>query len=343
VRRPPRWRWSLAGLAAASGVAVLAAGGIAWQSRHADEVLALVGGGAAAGAAASGAAPALSGSSAADGGAKPAGSSTAGSAPAPAEASPFDPATDWAQLPRDESALWRELAADWSVELAGDDPCAAAAVQSLHCYRTNGATLASLRLYNRPGLLTLVDRQGRTARARLVALDARRATLAAGGRRGARAHDPRALLWRGEFATLWRSPQDYERPLAEGARGAAVQVMAVALARWRDEPPPADASVLDAELAGRLSAFQLAQGLKPDGIAGPSPFMLLNRAAGVDEPRLSTNEGPLPGFPSSSGSTPGPGPAQDERSSDDAPLPRSSNPAGGGPGIRPSEGALTTR
>ena len=38
----------------------------------------------------------------------------------------------------------------------------------------------------------------------------------------------------------------------------------------------------------RVLAFQLAQGLPADGRPGPMTFMQLNRAAGVDEPRLQT-------------------------------------------------------
>ena len=41
-----------------------------------------------------------------------------------------------------------------------------------------------------------------------------------------------------------------------------------------------------AALRGKVFAFQLAQGLRPDGIAGPTTFMHLNRALGVAEPRL---------------------------------------------------------
>ena len=44
---------------------------------------------------------------------------------------------------------------------------------------------------------------------------------------------------------------------------------------------------MDSNLRGRLQAFQRAQGLAPDGLAGPMTFMLLNRATGVDEPRLA--------------------------------------------------------
>ena len=45
----------------------------------------------------------------------------------------------------------------------------------------------------------------------------------------------------------------------------------------------------ESELKSRIAAFQLAQGLTADGVAGATTFMQLNRATGVDEPRLKTN------------------------------------------------------
>ena len=51
--------------------------------------------------------------------------------------------------------------------------------------------------------------------------------------------------------------------------------------------PPADAAAYDAALRQRVAAFQLSAGLKPDGLAGPTTYMLLNRALAVDEPRLA--------------------------------------------------------
>ena len=39
-------------------------------------------------------------------------------------------------------------------------------------------------------------------------------------------------------------------------------------------------------LKARVSNFQRAHGLQPDGVAGPTTFMQLNRLSGVDEPRL---------------------------------------------------------
>jgi general secretion pathway protein A len=41
-------------------------------------------------------------------------------------------------------------------------------------------------------------------------------------------------------------------------------------------------------LRERVWAFQLAQGLPPDGVAGPMTLMRLSQAAGIDEPRLES-------------------------------------------------------
>ena len=52
----------------------------------------------------------------------------------------------------------------------------------------------------------------------------------------------------------------------------------------------ASAPLSDAALRAKVSAFQIAQGLKPDGLVGPVTLMQLNRAAGVDEPKLLVSE-----------------------------------------------------
>ena len=67
-----------------------------------------------------------------------------------------------------------------------------------------------------------------------------------------------------------------------------VDRLAAQLATLRGQSAPAEHQTLDAALKSEVYAFQLAQGLKPDGIAGPTTFMQLNRATGIDEPRLQT-------------------------------------------------------
>ena len=43
------------------------------------------------------------------------------------------------------------------------------------------------------------------------------------------------------------------------------------------------------ETGKAVKQFQRDHNLKPDGIAGPTTFMQLNRVAGIDEPRLSNS------------------------------------------------------
>ena len=199
----------------------------------------------------------------------------------------FDAGQDGARLARDEQALWRELAMAWGLTLpASGDACALASLQKLSCHRHAPATLALVRQFDRPVMLSLSGPRGTTVFARLVALDTRDAELAVGGQRWRLPLQQLARLWRGEFATFWRSPAGYERPLALGATGPAVLALAQGLAALDGQPAP-DAEVrLDEALRQRLAGFQLAQGLQPDGLAGPTTFMMLNHATGVAEPRL---------------------------------------------------------
>jgi general secretion pathway protein A len=99
-----------------------------------------------------------------------------------------------------------------------------------------------------------------------------------------------AQLWNGEFATLWRAPAAYRGPLMAGQSGEGVSVLAQQLARAASEPvpEPAPRALFDARLKGQVAAFQMAQGLKPDGVAGPTTFMQLSSVLGADEPRLQT-------------------------------------------------------
>ena len=188
----------------------------------------------------------------------------------------------FANMLRDESAAWLALAPSW--DAAGDtsgnaeaktSPCNALARQGLQCFRNARTSLALIRQLDRPGVITLFDSQGKAAYALLTGLDARHATLNIAGAPHQVPLDSLALWWRGDFATLWRSPAD------QTARGTAAWVQASLAAL-----PGAQASAPATNLYTQTYRFQLAQGLTPDGQAGPLTLMLLNRASGVAEPRL---------------------------------------------------------
>ena len=198
-----------------------------------------------------------------------------------------------AQPPAGAPAGWQALAQAWQASLPDGvaDPCAQLASEGLRCYRQRRASLNLLRLLDRPVLLTLhaatdTDTETRAMAVLLRHLDADRATLAGAG--GTTLQLPvadLAPLWRGEIATLWRTPANLPHgdDAAASAAGAAWldRRLAVAGAGSAGAGP-----MTPERRRARIHQFQLSQGLTPDGRAGPMTLMMLNHATGVQEPRL---------------------------------------------------------
>jgi len=219
--------------------------------------------------------------------------SAASAAPPPAPAASRAPASpeplrlaDWAA--RDDDA-WAGLAQRWGLPLpAGADACAAAAQRGLQCYRSGSGSLSLIRLIDRPVLLTLQRPGQPPALAALVGLDGQQATLLVDGAPRRVAVPELAAAWRGEFTTFWRAPPGYANRADN--MGPLRDWLATQLARVQGAAAPASAAASARpglnELIRQVQAFQASQGLQPDGRIGPVTLMLVNRAAGVAEPRL---------------------------------------------------------
>lgn len=190
-------------------------------------------------------------------------------------------------LTRDEQTAWRELAPEWKLALDDDgDPCAAAARAQVQCFRSPSSSLALIRQLDRPGILMLHDAGDRPVYALLTGLTNDSATLRMAGVSQTISLVSLATLWRGDFATFWRAPKGYTGKLIDAGSGPIAAWLGDQLTTLRGEHAPNATD--DSSWKARVSAFQLAQGLKPDGRAGPTTFMQLNRASGVDEPRLTS-------------------------------------------------------
>ena len=190
--------------------------------------------------------------------------------------------TFFAAAEPDESVAWRNLALLWGAALGPSPPCDATASAGLRCYRTSGG-LETVRQLDRPGLLKLTNEQGRVVYALLVGLSDSGATIRSGDTEMVLPLSALAGRWHGEFATLWRSPPGYRIGGPIGAGNALSNWLGERLSIVDGAPPNAT----DAEtLAARVSVFQLAHGLEPDGRVGPQTVMQLNRASRVGEPRL---------------------------------------------------------
>jgi general secretion pathway protein A len=190
---------------------------------------------------------------------------------------------------RSEREAWRELAPAWKLAVGDDDPCQAAERAQVHCFKGNGS-LALIRSLGRPGILTLRDAAGKPMYALLTGLDERSATLRMGEVSKSVSLAALASAWRGDFATFWRAPPGYAgNGVVAGNPGPLADWLATQLASLEGGTQPAARQISDVALKAKVAAFQQAQGLGADGLAGPITFMQLNRATGVDEPRLRSN------------------------------------------------------
>jgi general secretion pathway protein A len=220
--------------------------------------------------------------------------STASSAPnAPSDLIAVTAATDPAELrgalgaaARNERDAWRELAQSWGANFADGEPCLLAVRQRLQCFRGSGS-LASLRQLDRPAILTLRGENDEPLYAVMTGLGPQSAVLQTASARRSVSLLTLAQMWRGEFATLWRAPEGYRASAGEDGGNAASQWVATRLTALQGSPRTPEAEV---PLKSRISAFQMTQGLKPDGLAGPMTYMQLNRVSGVDEPKLQAQK-----------------------------------------------------
>jgi len=237
--------------------------------------------------------------------AQPAAAGVAAVKPAPvASAAPSKPkpvavaaAAPGAPLPtlENETAALGALAALWGpsfANLAGADPkavCEAALRANLRCHAGRGGVY-ELRLLDRPAVVTLHDGP-RTGHAVLVGMDERSVTLAQGDRRERVDIAAFVAHFGGEFTTFWRMPAAFRDVVAQGDRGPDVDWIAQRLAGLHSATAPALDAPLDARTREWLRAFQAAQDLKADGVAGPRTYMRLNQLSNVAEPRLLATGG----------------------------------------------------
>ena len=193
-----------------------------------------------------------------------------------------------------QNQAWRALGPLWGITLDSYDACAAAQAQDVFCYTKQPLSLLLIRQLDRPGFLTLTDKNGQLVYALLTGLTADTATLTLDKISLTVALTVVAETWSGKFSTLWRQPVGLNSFLTGSATNASTrwlseqllkmaqsQGMISAVQASSDQSPTRELAARD-----RVNAFQVAQGLPADGRAGPLTLMQLNRTLGLPEPRL---------------------------------------------------------
>ena len=196
-----------------------------------------------------------------------------------------------------QNQAWRALGPLWGVALNSSDACGDAQNQGVFCYAKKPLSLLLIRQLDRPGFVTLTNRNGQPVYALLTGLTAEAATLT---------FDKTSLTvplawvaetWNGSFSTLWKRPANMGGAAQGAVSDAATPWLAGQLALLAQTPTAASPASAGSEPAParqagvreRVHAFQTAQGLPANGQAGPLTMMQLNRATGVPEPRLVTS------------------------------------------------------
>ena len=172
--------------------------------------------------------------------------------------------------------------------LPGTKACTRAESAGLECIWKKGS-LNTVRLYERPAVLILIDKNGLRHNVALVELSDEMVTLDFGSEKHSILRSQLESLWYGSYVLLWRPPSPSELSLKPGTRGPEVlwlrkQLDRVAqITRVRKLDPE-----YDAKLKERVRAFQRTHGLPADGVVGQLTLLKLNSLTAIPPvPRLS--------------------------------------------------------
>lgn len=184
----------------------------------------------------------------------------------------------------------------WHVEYQAErdgDACDFALQHQLRCETDTGGWWL-LRTMDRPVILKLTSKTGRSVYGVLTSLDAegKEVVLDFSGEELTLTREQISEYWTGEYYFIWQTPPDYQKPLTVSMSGLSVQWLLTRLALLDNldliVPPNA---VFDDKLAERITRFQQQYSLVADGVAGPQTMIKLNTLTSKDIPTLSTSGG----------------------------------------------------
>jgi general secretion pathway protein A len=158
----------------------------------------------------------------------------------------------------------------------------------LRCYIARGG-ISDLLLLDQPVVLRLLSTDGGEYSATLTGLDRQEARLLIAGKERRVALGELAEAWSGSFILIWKAPPGFHDHLSPNQRGPAITWLHQAMARIDGSPDSAD-DAFDAPLARRIRAFQLTEGIRPDGFVGPLTAIRINARSGRGGPSLSTEK-----------------------------------------------------
>lgn len=197
---------------------------------------------------------------------------------------------DEGRVPTDVDSAYANVVARWgkTYERRGNErPCDAVRRLGLACLPRRG-TWSLVRQFDVPVVVELSSAAGARRYLALTSLDKDRATLDFGAQRELVPIRDLESDWDGTFVVLWKPPRNGLEPMTPGATGIDVTWLRerFAVLDGQPAPPPSASRVYDEALAARVVAFQRANRLAADGIAGAETLAILTARVDATAPSL---------------------------------------------------------
>lgn len=164
--------------------------------------------------------------------------------------------------------------------------CKQASTQSLSCLFKQG-NLNSLKTHNRPAILTLKSKQGKTHYVTITTIDNDIATIYSNNTVYHIRINELNQYWQGQFVLLWNKPEHYLTVISPGDSGPIINWLNTQLKKTGDLLSERVISTYNDYLQQKVIAFQSQHGLIADGIVGPITIIHLNTQSGMKVPSLT--------------------------------------------------------
>jgi general secretion pathway protein A len=169
---------------------------------------------------------------------------------------------------------------------SAEAPCKQIESLGMRCYVGHGG-LSDLFQLDQPVLLRLSPVKGKEFLAVLTALDHHSASLLISGKTQRVSLNEIAPSWSGQFIAVWKAPPAFNAEINLNHRGQDVIWLRRTLENI-DGIRDNGSDVFDLALSKRIRAFQLNDGIQPDGLVGPLTLIRLNVRSGKNMPHLVT-------------------------------------------------------
>jgi len=188
-----------------------------------------------------------------------------------------------------QASAYQELFKSWNQHYNDKTivtACKQAATYSLSCLHKQG-NINSLKIHNRPAVLTLINDQGETRHVTITSIDDETATVFSNNTEYTVKLNDLDKYWYGQFILLWRKPGDYASAIEPGDSGGIINWLNTQLTKINNRSSQDSIiSTYDGQLVDKIKAFQIKQGLIADGIVGPVTIIHLNTETGMNVPSL---------------------------------------------------------